>query len=452
MPYWLLICVVISGFSLVGCHSFDTSSSDRSTSPTASSDPKSVNRYQPASRQLKPQPDLNFDDYLSYVHQHLQRYRVPVKGFDREAQLTWNLPFERRPAPFCTQSEIRGMLWVHGLNDSPYVFRELIESLPESQCLWVRTILLQGHGTRPGDMIEASAKDWQRSVSIRAQELVEVTGHPIYLGGFSTGGALVTSWALDHPRDVSGLITVAPAWALNGSVERYLWLAPVAAWFMDFVKTEEELNPVKYGTLAMNAAAQIGEVLDQVQSRLSTQMNWPFPVVMLTAESDSVINVDVLANYFKRSARVNGSRWIMFHDRRATLPDWWDETTMTDWPGYFPDLHILNISHMSLNFSRDNQLYGEKGPLSRCIEPHGMSSAQCIQLPESQLWFSAWRPGESGPPTSRLTWTPYFKQWVGVIRDFVQETRFKRHDSTTLDAHSSTITMKRLPGIPRKVK
>lgn len=426
MHYWFLVAVVISCLGLSACRSFDPSSSDHSVLPSASS--PSVNpafRYRPAPVQLTPQPDLNFDDYVSYVEAHLRRYRIPVAGFDHEAQLQWNLPFERRPAAFCRPSEIRGMLWVHGLNDSPYVFRELVGALPERHCLWVRTILLQGHGTRSGDMVEARAPSWQTSVALRAQELRQETGHPIYLGGFSTGGALVMSWALTHPSDVSGLIAIAPAWALNGQAEDYLWLTPVAAWFVDFVKTKEELNPVKYQSLAMNAAAQVGAVLDQVQSRLSSQGPWPFPVLMLTAESDSVIDMHVLADYFQRNAQTKGSRWIMFYDRHATLPDWWDETRMTSWPSGFPESRILNISHMSLNFSRNNVLYGEKGPLSRCVEPHGMSPAQCLQLSRDQLWFSAWQSGASSPPTSRLTWTPYFDQWVESISGFVQQTRFK---------------------------
>lgn len=422
MLSWRLVLVILLGLNMMACRSFNPSEPPSSDHPVMA-DATTVNRYQPSAVQLAPLPGLNFYDYLSYVRQHLQDYRVPVKGFDHEAQVRWNSPFERRPAAFCRPSDIRGMLWVHGLNDSPYVFRELVDALPDKQCLWGRAILLQGHGTRPGDMIEADAKDWQRSVAIRARELVEDTGHPIYLGGFSTGGALVTSWALVHPDDVAGLITVAPAWALKGSVERYLWLAPVAAWFTDFVKTEEELNPVKYQTLTMNAAGQVGVVLDQVQSLLSAQAHWSFPVLMLTAESDSVINVDVLAAYFKRSADMKSSRWIMFHDQRSALPDWWDEAKMWAWAGYFPDSHILNISHMSLNFSQDNPLYGQQGPLSRCIEPHGMSREQCLQLSKDQLWFSAWQSGESGPPTSRLTWTPFFEPWVEMISDFVQQTR-----------------------------
>ncbi|WP_228160724.1 alpha/beta hydrolase [Marinobacter bohaiensis] len=375
--------------------------------------------YQPAPQQLGAPPIDDFDAYSRDVRQHLDHYLVPVDGFPRADQVAWNMPFEASPAAHCSGERQRiGLLLVHGLSDSPYVFRDLGQALAE-RCVQVRTLLLQGHGTRPGDMVEADAEVWRAQVNTHFAALADEVDHA-FIGGFSLGGALATERALDANQPApAGLLALAPAWELNG-LRNYLWLAPIASVFKDFVEEEPELNPVKYESMAINAAAQVADVRARVQEELDARERIDLPLMLVATEADSVINLAFLADQFHRRFASPASRMLVYRDTRddATLPD---DPRITVRNSYLPDQRILEMSHMSLNNAPDNPLYGLDGPLNRCLEPNGLSLDDCDALGPEDLWFSAWHEGARDVPTSRLTFNPWFDELAGGIRHFLDD-------------------------------
>lgn len=373
--------------------------------------------YQPAPAQLQAEPVTDFERYRAGVERHLSQHRVAVDGFSRANQVAWNLPYEMAPAPECAgePGPSRGILLVHGLSDSPFVFKDLARALTR-QCISVRTLLLQGHGTRPGDLTEARAEVWRDQVRYHYEALaaeVELA----FIGGFSLGGALVTEYALDPatPRP-AGLLAIAPAWELNG-LREYLWLAPWADLVTDFVEEEPELNPVKYESLALNAATQLAKVRAATQTRLTGQERLDLPLMLVATEADSVINLEFLAGQFQRRFRHPANRMLVFRDLRQPAP--WQDARILSLDSYLPEQRILEFSHMALAISPDNPLYGRQGPLQRCLEPNSLTLDQCRALAPGKLWFSAWREEDPGMPTSRLTFNPHFDQMVSEITGFL---------------------------------
>ncbi|MEZ9465093.1 alpha/beta hydrolase, partial [Vibrio splendidus] len=74
----------------------------------------------------------------------------------------------------------KAVLLVHGLGDSPYSFKDIATHLAEQGYL-VRTVLLPGHGSRVGDLMQPSLEDWQGVVAHHTQ-LLEQEYDSVWLG------------------------------------------------------------------------------------------------------------------------------------------------------------------------------------------------------------------------------------------------------------------------------
>ncbi len=375
--------------------------------------------YTAAPEQLQAAPVTDFSRYRAGVKTHLEQYRVAIDGFSRAEQVAWNLPFRRSPATNCTGpgEPRRGILLVHGLSDSPFVFRDLAGALAE-RCLTVHTLLLQGHGTRPGDLIEARAEVWREQVRQHFAALAAAVDQA-FIGGFSLGGALATEFALDPETPTpAGLLALAPAWELNG-LREYLWLAPYADLVADFVEEEPERNPVKYESLALNAATQLARVRADTQARLTSPSRRDLPLMLVATEADSVINLDFLVRQFQQRFENPANRMLVFRDLRNPAPELQQDDRILSLDSYLPQQRILEFSHMALAIAPDNLLYGREGELHRCLEPNSLTLAQCRALAPDELWFSAWHEEDPGVPTSRLTFNPHFARMVAEIGQFL---------------------------------
>lgn len=378
----------------------------------------STQLYTPGPSTLGAEPVPDFDRYVESVKAYVDTNLVPVDGFEREQQVLWNLPYRLAPSENCRSADRTGLLLVHGLSDSPFVFRDLARYLAD-RCIEVRTLLLQGHGTRPGDMVTASADVWREQVRNHFAALSKEVDRA-FIGGFSLGGALATDYALSEtgPRPV-GLVAVAPAWQLNG-LRDYLWLAPIADVFGDFVEKEPELNPVKYESFSFNAGSQIGDVISSAQSLLTQQGNLDIPLFLAATEADSVINLDYLVTQFRERFTNPRNAMMIFRDTRTPWPDSLADERIRFLNSYLPEANILEFSHQSLLIAPDNELYGLGAPLQRCLEPNNISLEDCRQMPEDELWFSAWHDTERPVFTSRLTYNPSFDDLANAIGTFIQ--------------------------------
>jgi hypothetical protein len=179
---------------------------------------------------------VSFADYQRSTLDYM-RQRRSFQTTDHEAELRWNGPGEWRPANLRPDGKpTKGVLLVHGLGDSPWSFHDVAERLSADGFL-VRTVLLQGHGTRPEDMLQADVDQWRKLVYEQAETLMRDVAGPVYLGGFSTGANLVLEVAYQRP-EFAGLLLFSPGFRTSIPLG---WIAPMAAKVMDW--------PVKPGTL-----------------------------------------------------------------------------------------------------------------------------------------------------------------------------------------------------------
>jgi esterase/lipase len=360
-----------------------------------------------AGEQAFPLKVAPYNAYLKQVERYIENNRVFIGENTSKAQeIAMNMPFE------CgTQHKETGVLLVHGLGDSPYFFHDVATALC-SEGIYVRTILLPGHGTKPGDMLSVSYEQWQTETNFH----IELFSHEVknlYVGGFSTGANLTTI-ASFFRDDIKGLIHFSPAFKSRFFVSR---LAPYIDTIVPWPNVEEEDNPSRYNSTAMPGFAAYQESVNQLQA-LFNRDDGPnslnIPVLMTVAEKDSVVDTEKVAEQFRDN---------FTHPHKCLL--WQGETKPDVLPNsvvvqtmQLPDAHISAASHMSNLFSSTNSLYGTQSKFRICDNGQGSDRESKCKAGD-EVWYGPWGYKENDKVHARLTYNPYFTDMVDNILSFI---------------------------------
>ncbi len=336
---------------------------------------------------------VTFDDYRLQTRQWLTEHRLFLSE-DPAAEVEANSPQEWRP----TSKPKKGILLVHGLGDSPYSFTDIGPVLAENGFL-VRTLLLSGHGTRPGDMLNVQIDQW-RALLKKQTKILEQEVDQVYLGGFSTGANLVTELALQDER-IAGLVLFSPAFESNAPID---WLAPWVQGMMPWLRTDMKYRHdiyVRYGNMPTNGFSQYYYSSEAVLKALS-EKTFDKPTLVVVSEADSVVDVQrVLALFGTRFTNPN-SRLIWYGAPSET-----EDARVLVRSASLPEWRISNFSHMGMVFSPDNPLYGINGQFRMCW--NGQSDAHYQQCENGEeVWYSAWGYETEDKAHARLTFNPYF--------------------------------------------
>lgn len=223
--------------------------------------------------------------------------------------VNWNRTFEwpAESAPF-------GVLLLHGLSDSPYSLRSVGEALHGAGG-WVVGLRLPGHGTAPSGLLRVEWEDWAAAVRLAMIHLAQqVPGRPLYIVGYSNGGAMATHYALDAveapglPRP-SGLVLISPEIGISR-------LAALAAWqerLGHLIGLEKlawnvlmpEYDPWKYGSFALNAAKQAYRVTHAVQRQIDRlagrgMLQAMPPIIAFQSVVDATVTAPALVDHLLR--------------------------------------------------------------------------------------------------------------------------------------------------------
>lgn len=187
--------------------------------------------------------------------------------------INWNRSFEMpvtRP--------VAGVLLLHGLSDSPYSLRSLGEKLSKTG-IHVLGLRIPGHGTAPSGLVNVKWEDMAAAVVLSMHHLKETLGdRPLYMVGYSNGGALAVQYMLSTldtaslPR-TSGVVLISPEIGVakvaalavwQGRIGRLLGL-PKLAWN----SVLPEYDPYKYNSFAVNAGDQAHRLTSEIQGQIS---------------------------------------------------------------------------------------------------------------------------------------------------------------------------------------
>jgi esterase/lipase len=317
-----------------------------------------------------------------------------------EQQIAFNLPFALKANP---EVEYRGkFLLFHGLSDSPFVWQDIAQKIAQ-RGFDVRAVLLPGHGSHPGQMLEIDYQDW---LNVARTHYLGWSGdkEKIYLGGFSMGALLATSLALEFDN-AAGLLIVSPAY--QSSLDHLLgwaWLySKFRPWMFGGLITED--NPFKYNSISINSGTQYYNLTRHVKQQWRNK-RLDIPLLMLLSENDSVVNVGYSHSIFKQKFTSTDKQLLWYRNLSADT-QFIAGSAETVRQSYFPNLRILNQSHMSLLISPENTLLGEEGKLLICNGNEYPIYSACMRSPEH--WYGAQHSvSPDGVAIARTTYNPDF--------------------------------------------
>jgi esterase/lipase len=428
--------------------------------------------------------EVSFEEYIRYSHQvilgknpkaHLpcdiatDTYKILAKqaqqatsaatDFNRIPSAQWSsvprvyqliTPFELKQPIKQAVGKTKGILLIHGLTDSPYSFHDLAYFYYR-QGFNVRTLLLPGHSTAPSDLITAQLSEWQQATQYGIERMSEDFDQ-VYLGGLSTGGALILDYLMQHylPQKkadfkIKGLFM----WSLASKAKnkfsglaQYVDLVPGVDW----IGVDADTDFAKYESFPYNAAAQVHELMERISpQQLANKivdkkgLN-DIPLFVIASEPDQTIDtaatLSLINAWHKKSSiseksHQNNTTFIYYGDEgsgRAGLSDSIKLITPTckDKSRCEKALeNVLDIAHGATTHAPSNPHYGINGLYRNC--GHYLSGSTNYQLCKEAeyvlLGEITSKNKQLSRPLQRLTFNPYYDEMLKEILIFLEESK-----------------------------
>jgi alpha-beta hydrolase superfamily lysophospholipase len=204
------------------------------------------------------------------------RYRSGSRSDPGVWPVNWNRTFRLEPPPGLVP--LGGALLLHGLTDSPYSMRSIGGHLA-ARGFEVVGLRLPGHGTAPSGLLTFEVEDMQAAVRLAARDLQARIGpdRPLYLVGYSNGGALAVDYALavldgEALPKPAGLVLLSPMIGISplaavGLVKTGLSQVPGfqrAAWETITL----EFDPYKYNSFSFHAGGESHRLTGMIADRI----------------------------------------------------------------------------------------------------------------------------------------------------------------------------------------
>jgi alpha-beta hydrolase superfamily lysophospholipase len=257
------------------------------------------------------------------------RYSSGSRADPARLPTDWNRSFHRLPAPG-TASRGAALL-LHGLTDSPYSLRSIADHLA-AQGFEVFALRLPGHGTAPSGLLTFQIEDMQAAVRLAMRDLRRrgAPDRPIYLVGYSNGGALAVDYTLavldgEPLPKPAGLVLVSPAigvsrLAIVGRVKTGLSSVPGferAAW----ETLQLEFDPFKYTSFSFHAAGETFRLTRRVANSLERLAadgaieGFP-PMLVFLSTVDSTVHADAVTEVLLDRLAPRGHELVLFDVNR----------------------------------------------------------------------------------------------------------------------------------------
>lgn len=362
---------------------------------------------------------LTFAAYVSASQEMLFRAHTKLATPDIETVIAGN-------APFVIQAPVqdgvdkpyrRGILLTHGLTDSPYFMRHLADFFHQQGFL-VLAILLPGHGTQPGDLLDVTWHEWAHAVTYGTECLAQEV-EEVYLGGLSTGATLSLHQSINDARVralflFSPALKITPRAAFANLHKLYSRLVPRAKW----ITIQPDIDTYKYESFAKNGAAQMYRLTRVVQARLASLR---IPVFAVASIEDTTVRTPATLD-FMLGARHPSSKLVLYGSKQTKLPKDIPEHRLEWVNSMFPDQHIISSSHLAIVLAAHDAHYGCAGTYSNCAHyyPHDPEKYFACRNESSHLSL-----GEITPENlctgviKRLMFNPNFEKMKISMQQFI---------------------------------
>jgi alpha-beta hydrolase superfamily lysophospholipase len=313
----------------------------------------------------------------------------------------WNRSFEHP-----SQAPRAGVLLLHGLSDSPYSMRALGERLAAEQA-WVVGLRVPGHGTAPSGLTSVRWQDMAAAVVLAMRHLRSAVGDaPLYVVGYSNGGALAVEYALSALADASlprlqGIALMSPEIGVARAAALASWLKGLGrvpgleklAW----TGIEPEYDPFKYNSFATNAGDLAYRITARIQKQLGAldgtgKLREMPRILAFQSAVDATVTASALVQHLLARLPAAGHELVLFDinrragiepmlkaDPRAMFAPMWDKRDL----GFDLTL-VTNASAEGREVIARHKRDGESAPTESAVVgswPPGVYSLAHIAIP-----------------------------------------------------------------------
>jgi esterase/lipase len=406
---------------------------------------------------LKTTTDFNFQieksysEYLKYAMDEVKRKNLRAdmpcpmmtKTYQQLAkQNSWsnNTPnISQLIAPFelVHQGSNKAIVLIHGLTDSPYSFHDLAQFFYQ-QGFTVRTLLLPGHGTAPSDLLDVTYQQWQQASQFGIERTLQ-DFEQVYLGGFSTGGALIFDYLMQQPQadeKIKGLFMWSPASKAKSDLA---WLAKYVDYipFVDWVDLDADIDFAKYESFPYNAAAQVHALMSRIVgcNAMKNRVMHDIPMFVVASEHDQTIATEqtlVLIEQWQQAEKKaeqmqqKQDSMLVYYGNSAKVPD--SININLELPQCLTnDLchDVFDVAHTATTNAPSNPHYGVDGQYRNCSHyikefSRYIACKHSDQVVKGELTEANLSEHQL---VQRLTYNPYYQQMLDSMTKFLQFTR-----------------------------
>ena len=294
--------------------------------------------------------NLPFANYIEKNKKIIANTREDISQYKADI-IEANAPFELRPV----EKPTAGVLLIHGLLDSPFIMQDIGRTLVQHGCL-VRSVLLPGHGTVPGALLNTNYAEWIQTVRYGIATLKSEV-EKIFLIGHSTG-ALLSLYHAAEDSSINGVAAIAPAIKINSAFDFVANWHHILSWAWERAKwfyIAEESDYTKYISIPYNAIYQVYH-LAKIIKKIPEEKFANCPIFMVSTYEDRIVCSKASMAYFKKNKNP-ANHLLLYAGKKLREKD----PRITVRSSFYPELGIKNFSHVSLPIAPTNPHYGEQG-------------------------------------------------------------------------------------------
>jgi len=329
----------------------------------------------------------------------------------------------------------KAILLIHGLTDSPFSFHDLSQFFYQ-QGFTVRTLLLPGHGVAPSELLNTDYEAWQQATTFAIDQTLN-DYQQVYLGGLSTGGALIFNYLMQQKQvdeKIKGLFMWSPATKAKSDLA---WLAQYIDGipFIDWIDLDADIDFAKYESFPYNAGAQVHALMNLVVgegANASRQMH-DIPLFVVASEHDQTIDTAHTLQLVQQwqlaspQEQMKKSVLIYYGDNNKLPTKLVDvmEVIVPECSAESLCNEIFDVAHIATTNSPDNPHYGVNGQYRNCGHyvtdaPRYKSCKHNKQVIKGEVTAMNLT---RDLPMQRLTYNPYYQEMLEAMITFLKSTK-----------------------------